>query len=582
MIRSIINSIIIVLAAGLVFPSFSSADKKPHIFKAMGAPAERKVDVSWNRFNDTKGIEDILRKLNRAYPKLTKLYSIGQSHEGREMWCLEVTNRKNGAPARKPGMYIDGNIHGNEVQASEVVAYTAWYLCESYDENEKVADLLDTFVFYLIPTINPDGRDHWFYEANTPHSSRTGRVPVDNDRDGLMDEDDTDDLDGNGSITMMRIKDANGRRKKHPDYPESLMVSVKNDERGEYTVLGWEGIDNDGDGRINEDGAGGYDPNRNWAYDWQPEYVQGGAIDYPFSLPNTRAVAEFVLAHPNIAAMQSYHNTGGMILHGPGREGGVMESADEYVLNAIAQRGEQMLPFYRNLVLWKDLYPALGGEFDWFYGARGILSYTNELWTPKNMFRNDQTNQEAQADFNKYLLLNEAAVEWKEYDHPTYGKIEIGGRRKEFGRLPPSFLLEEECHRNMAFTLYHASCMPRISFGELSVEKIGTDLFKVWVEVCNDSMMSTRSQHEAKQQITTPDIISLQGKNAKVISAGYIEDRHFKKVKPVHIRPQRVMVLSVPGMDSTRIQFIAQGRGKAKIIFDSIKGGLIEKEITLK
>ncbi|MEZ5001178.1 MAG: hypothetical protein R2727_11340 [Bacteroidales bacterium] len=35
---------------------------------------------------------------------------------------------------------------------------------------------------------------------------------------------------------------------------------------------------------VNEDGPGSYDPNRNWAVDWQPDYVQGGAMDYPFQL----------------------------------------------------------------------------------------------------------------------------------------------------------------------------------------------------------------------------------------------------------------------------------------------------------
>ena len=41
--------------------------------------------------------------------------------------------------------------------------------------------------------------------------------------------------------------------------------------KSEFDFIGWEGIDNDGDGRINEDGPGYYDPNRNWAWNWQPK-----------------------------------------------------------------------------------------------------------------------------------------------------------------------------------------------------------------------------------------------------------------------------------------------------------------------
>src|SRR5688572_25290898 len=92
-----------------------AAEKKKderHVFPALGIVAERKVDVPWNRFYDHAGLSDILKKLQEAFPKLTRLYSVGQSVEGRELWCLEVTAKEVGDVKRKPGMYIDGNIHG--------------------------------------------------------------------------------------------------------------------------------------------------------------------------------------------------------------------------------------------------------------------------------------------------------------------------------------------------------------------------------------------------------------------------------------------------------------------------------------
>ncbi|MFH1882486.1 MAG: M14 family metallopeptidase, partial [Planctomycetota bacterium] len=400
-------------------------------FPALGISAERKVQVAWNRFYDHAGLGAILARIHKAFPDLTRLYSIGKSTQGRDIWCLEVTELNVGDPDRKPGMYIDGNIHGNEIQTGETVAYTAWYLCHQYGRLEKVTALLDERVFYLVPTINPDGRDFWLHEGGF---ARSGLEPTDNDRDGLVDEDDYDDLNGDGFITQMRKKDPWGRIKAHPDYPEYLIVWVKEGEAGEYTWLGWEGIDNDGDGRINEDGRGGYDMNRNWAYDWQPDYIQYGAKDYPFSQPETRAVSEFVLAHPNIAAAQSYHNTGGMILRGPGREGGEIKSQDDRVLKLIGERGEKILPYYRSIVHWKDLYTIWGGEIDWFYGGRGILSFINELWTSKNLYKTqDSPSDEQQAEFIEYVLMGDGIIPWEEYDHPTYGKIEIGGTRKEWG-----------------------------------------------------------------------------------------------------------------------------------------------------
>jgi hypothetical protein len=551
-------------------------------FGALGAPAERKVDVAWNRYYDHAGLANILSRLHEAFPELTRLYSIGKSTEGRDLWCLEVTARHVGNPDRKPGMYIDGNIHGNEIQAGEVVAYTGWYLCHQYGRLDKVTSLLNDYVFYLVPMVNPDGRDFWLHDRDGAMSGRSGSQPTDNDRDGVCDEDDCDDLNGDGVITQMRIKDPHGRYKRHPDYPEYLMIRAKDDEPGEYTLLGWEGIDNDGDGRVNEDGRGGYDLNRNWGFDWQPTYIQYGARDYPFSQPESRAVAQFVLAHPNIAAAQCYHNSGGLILRGPGHEGGAMENADERLLILIGKRGERILPYYRSIISWKDLYTTWGDEDTWFYGARGVLAYTDEMWTSKNLYkRDDAPSDEDEAEFIKHVLLGEGFVPWREYDHPTYGRIEIGGLKKEWGRTPPSFLLEEELHRNMAFTLYHASTMPLLRISDVSVEPLGPGLFKVWVAIENQRLVPTRTAHDVRRHISPPDIVSIRGDHLKVISAGQVTDRFFKRVEAVESRPERIEIDAIDGMSESRVQFIVQGSGTFTVAVDSAKGGLLQKDGSL-
>ena len=141
---------------------------------------------------------------------------------------------------------------------------------------------MDRNTHYIIPVVNVDGRAHFFEDGNTPHSNRSIRIANDDDNDGLFDEDNSDDLDGDGSICQMRIKDPFGNMKTDPEDPR-LMVRVKPGEKGEWTVLGYEGIDNDGDGRINEDGEGYLDPNRNWGYNWMPDYVQRGAGKFPLS-----------------------------------------------------------------------------------------------------------------------------------------------------------------------------------------------------------------------------------------------------------------------------------------------------------
>ncbi len=174
-------------------------------FRAIGTPHQPKVEVSWNRYYTYDGIADIMQKIAKAHPKLAKLESIGKSVEGRDIWSLAISDYGTGNPDRKPAMYIDGNIHSNEIQGAEFSLYTAWYLTEMYGELDFIKELLQDKTFYIVPTINPDARDNFMKEPNTPHSPRSGMLVLDNDGDGEAGEDRFDDLNGDNQITYRKI-----------------------------------------------------------------------------------------------------------------------------------------------------------------------------------------------------------------------------------------------------------------------------------------------------------------------------------------------------------------------------------------
>jgi hypothetical protein len=554
------------------------AQTPEQIFKAAGSPAKPKVAVSWNKYYDHGGITDICKKIAAAYPNLARLESIGKSFKGRDIWALTITDFKNGEADKKPGMYIDGNIHSNEVQGSEFVLYTAWYLTESFADTKFIQELLADKVFYLVPTINPDARDSYFHDPNTGSSPRSGVIPVDNDRDGLVNEDGYDDLDNDGHIVFMRRKSTNGRLRADPSDPRR-MITVGPDEKGEYEFLGLEGKDNDGDGQVNEDGyTFEYDPNRDWGWNWQPNYIQNGAYKYPFSLPENRHVMNFVMKHPNIAAAQSYHNAGGMILRGPGgqEDVGTYNAQDLQVYDAIAKKGEEIMPGYRYLVVYKDLYSAYGGELDWFYGGRGIYTYSNELWTPYLMFNKDATRDpqdNASYQFDRYLLFRDAFIEWHPYDHPQYGKIEIGGFKKNFGRAHPGFLLESDAHRNMAFTIYHCFHTPKLQVDTIMEKDLGDGLKEVTAVISNQRLMPTHSSQDLKFRIERPDYISLNGVN--VLAGMVVENADLGITSEQRNNPRTVQVQNIPGLGSVTVRWIVQGSGKYTVTVDSRKGGVV-------
>ena len=552
---------------------------------AAGAQAdETMVNLAFNRYYDHAELGDALRRLHEAFPELTRLESVGFSYQGRELWLMTISNPATGPELRKPAIYIDGNVHGNEVQASEVCLYALWYLLENYGDNERVAALVDRAVFYVLPSVNPDGRDFWLHEPNTPNTSRSGQRPVDDDRDGLFDEDGPDDLDGDGSITMMRRRDPAGRFKLDPRDPR-LMVMAEPGEEGGWELLGNEGIDNDGDGVVNEDPTGYYDMNRNWGFNWMPNYIQTGAGEYPYSHPETRSINEFLLAHPNILAVQSFHNSGGMILRGPGAKNlGEYPFADVRVYDYLGERGERMLTGYDYLISYKDLYTVYGGFLDWCYRSLGAFAFTNELYRDEqeDVDGEEGVDEHERLRFDDYLRFGAGYREWEPYDHPTYGAIEIGGWTKMTQRVPPPWLLEELCHRNAAFTIFHAESLPLLRFRDVEVERLDSGLFRVAAAVANEQAIPTRSAQAVQNRLGRPDIAMIEGDDVEIISAGTVTDRYHNVVDAQELDLARLRVPALGGMSEVRLQWIVRGGGDAVIVYDSQKGGRIEREIELR
>jgi hypothetical protein len=543
-----------------------------------------KVEIPWNRFYDVPEIYALLDRLEAAFPSLVRHEVIGHSVESREMRVYTINNSATGKDSEKPAMWIDGNVHGNEVQGAEAAVYAAWYALENYGSNAEITELLDGSALYLLPMQNPDGRAHWFENANSAHSSRTGYQPTDDDHDGRFDEDGPDDLDGDGQITQMRkYMPGHGTHRLDPDDPRVMVPVPQNDKgiKGDWILLGEEGIDNDGDGLINEDPPGGYDMNRAWPSFWEPEQVQGGAGPYPLYWPETRCIARFLLAHPNIAAAQSFHNAGGMILRGPGAEGfGEYPASDVRVYDELGRDGERMLPFYRYMVIWKDLYTVFGGFVNWTYEGLGIISFTNELWSGEQYFPDKSKNpdpgrnffgtnsQQERLFFDDSLLMGAGFVDWHPFEHPMYGKIEIGGFRKDVGRVPPTFMIEEMVHRNALFCIKHARAMPLVSIEEPTVTDLGDGIEAIDVVFRNKHLIPTRTARAAGEKMGEPDAYTLAGKGVEVLAGGFRTDLwRPEKMQLAEREPARLLrEEGIPGRGEVRVRWIFRAQGEVATI----------------
>ena len=557
---------------------------------------EVKVPLRFDFYYSYEKVVEAMKALNTAYPDMTRLDQVGKSDEGRIIWALTINNPKTGEPFSKPGVYVDGNIHGNEIQAGEVCLYLANRLLTNYGKLDDITKVVDRNVFYIIPVVNVDGRAHFFADANTPSSNRGLRIPFDDDRDGLFDEDGPDDLDGDGNITNMRIRDTLGRFRTDP-VDSRIMIPVKPGEKGEWTRLGQEGIDNDGDGLVNEDGEGYVDGNRNWGFNWNPPYVQGGAGNYPFEGTGIRAIAEWMLARPNIIMVFAFHNSGGMYLRGPSfKAAGDFPQGDISVYDYLGGSIEKIVPGYKYLVSWKDLYSTYGDFTDFANNLVGSYSLVGELYQVETETF-DGTDRRKEAEQSRYgeaseserqrLLFNdnvtqgELFCEWKPYKHPLYGDIEIGGWTKMSSRLPHPFMLQELVHRNASSVIFASQYTPKIIMDVFEVRKMEGDLWSIRVRLINEGAMPSITYQSIKNKLYPMDILSVAGRGVKVVSGGVLKDTYMGLVDYKEYRPE-VQMCQVPGFGKVDYQFLVSGKGNVDLKFESRKAGTITKTVPLK
>jgi hypothetical protein len=560
------------------------------------------VPLRFDHYYTYEQIGEALQALHAAYPGLTTVESVGKSEEGREIWAMTVNNPKTGPALEKPGVYVDGNIHGNEIQAAEVGLSLLNRLLTLYGHNEQATKLVDRNAFYVIPSVNVDGRYHFFHDANTPSSNRTIRVPRDDDRDGLLDEDGADDLDGDGNITQMRKRDPFGQWKTDPEEPR-LLVRVKPGEKGEWTLLGDEGLDNDGDGKLNEDEEGYLDGNRNWGINWAPPYVQSGSGEYPFQASGMRAIARFLVDRPNIIVVFAFHNNGGMYLRGPSTKAQEpMNPQDVGVYDILGKNAEKIVPGYRYLVSWKDLYPTYGDFTDFTDNAVGAYSFTGELFvTASETYRQPPKPGESMAapaddddmmgpgveqererlKFSDNVAQGELYRPWKPFKHPQFGDIEIGGWVKMSTRLPHPFMLNDLVHRNASAVMFAASQTPDVSLEVMPPVKAAGGLYRVRVRLANASSIPSMSYNAAQRKLHPQDTLRVSGTGLTVVSGGQVTGSPIEEVRYKANRPE-LQFLQVPGNGKVEFEFLVSGKGDLSVAYQSIKAGRRTTTVALR
>ncbi len=543
------------------------------------------------------------------------LTTLGSSLEGSPIQLVTLAGSPETATST-PAMLITAGIDGRYLASTEMAVRIGERILADHP------DLLDSLTVYIIPRVNPDGA------ARNLSAATMGFVgnarPVDDDRDRATDEDRPDDLNGDGFITMMRrldppIQDA-PTHLADPDDPRlNIIPDAKEHQIASFTLY-TEGIDNDNDGEINEDGFGSVDLDQNFMHMWPEHAAHAGR--FPLSEPESMAVARFVIEHDNIVMAYTLGGIDNLVNQPDSKGKDITGQAPKGIDSADADMYKMAGELFTGAtgVKTADKGDIAGSLEAWLYAQRGIPSFAANPWArpePEKEHKGDgggtkpdkkstpgapsdepaltpspigdisqetldelaaayeaQTGEkvdplmmsmvtpemveqfaaqagigvrriradEAQgeepeggkdkkktrSDDAKWLGYFEKAgidafVDWTPYDHPSLGRVEIGGFKPLVRINPPAGRLDELAARHTGFVLKLAEARPEVEIVGPEIKAMGGGIYDVRVAIVNNGKMPTSTHYSRTTHTVRPIVVRLSADVEHMISGQRID-----------------------------------------------------------
>lgn len=502
------------------------------------------TEAQTTTYNNHAQLSTRLKNLASKYAAQTSVRSIGQSSGGRDLWLLTLGK---GDATKKPAILVVAGLDGMHLAGTELAIQTAEKMLGAANA-DSISKLLDAKTFYFLPSMNPDAQEQ--FSAKLKYERTGNDTKADDDRDGRIDEDPFEDLNGDGLVTWVRVEDPAGTFVASKEDPRILVkADPAKGESGKYLIFS-EGIDNDKDNAFNEDGAGGINPEKNFTFDYQI-FVTGGG-EYAASEPEVRALLDFLYRAPNIFAVLTF---------GPNNN---LSEAPRFDASKVARRiltgplakdakaMDQVSKIYNSRTGLKDApaMPQTRANFSQtaYYHAGRYSFTTPGWWVPKVEAPRDTTRRGAAApttpsntttpagppagggggrfgggagaaatppsggqmglaggqseDDTRFLKwadkekLTGVYVDWKTIQHSDFPnqKAEVGGI-VPFAKLnPPVSYLEASADKHLKFLTGLGAQMPDVQLVNVKTESLGNSLTRITATIINKGLLPTYAE----------------------------------------------------------------------------------------
>ncbi|MFA5583848.1 MAG: M14 family zinc carboxypeptidase [Bacteriovoracaceae bacterium] len=114
------------------------------------------ADKNSNQYPSFEELTNTLHELEASRPDIFKLFSIGKSVQGRDLWVMKISDNVELDEVEPEFKYIS-SMHGDEIVGREFSVRLIETIAREYDSNSLIKDLVDNTEIFIMPSMNPDG-----------------------------------------------------------------------------------------------------------------------------------------------------------------------------------------------------------------------------------------------------------------------------------------------------------------------------------------------------------------------------------------------------------------------------------------
>jgi len=576
--------------------------------RAQSAPdlaAESRVPIQ-----DHASLTRALESLARESAGTAELVPLGTSRAGRRIDALRIARGEIG-PGR-PAILVVAGLDGELAWTSGLVLDNARELVARAATDESVRRLLETTTIYLVPRANPDATE---WRTSTPLVELAATGPsVDDDRDGRNGEDGPADIDGDGVIGWMRVPDPEGEWIADPTEPRALIRADRaKGQRGRWKLVR-ESRDTDGDGEAGEDAPNDVVVNRNFPQGWQEHTPEAG--HFATQEPESRALADFLLLHDDIALVVTYGTLDNLAEKpkvkedGGRRSGNPSDGIPAADADLYAELGRR----------WKALGGTNGkgdgrdaGTFQaWVQAQRGLWTVNIAPWSvPLDEKAPEKTAEKASAedsidgagekseasavtkpeaaqsdakksgaksaddapkpsdDAKRLRWFDAQSIQgafrsWTAFRHPELGDVELGGFAPYALTEPPAGKRVEIADDALAFLLSLGDLLPRARLVESSARDLGAGMWRIDAVVGNESVLPLASAIARRTLTVRPVRVSLDLRDGATLVAGARQEL-VSELAGSGGRREITWIVRAPSIDTVAIVIDTDSAGSARV-----------------